>query len=243
MPGCGGSPSAPEPTPTPTAPAPQTTAVTYSGTFQSSDGSFGSLSVTANIPVSLVARVSGSSHPSAVATATGTLKRGGGDTVTLSGTFDTATNRFALTGGGFTVAATVEASAAGTVVNGSVTTPTTQGTVVAVPPPASGTLITYCGNYTGDAHGTIVMVRSDSVLTILAAEAGAPAPFSFRGTLTGTDVFFKFDYAPPDVGSTTGTGTLVGGVMSGPWSATYVEAGRTIQEHGDWIVRAGSCPL
>lgn len=179
----------------------------------------------------------------AVATASGTLKPGGGGTVSLTGTYDTITGRFTLTGGSFTVTATVTATADGNVLNGSITTPTTQGAMVALPPPASGILVNYCGGYTGDSQGTLVMTRRDSKLIALVSEAGEAADFAIVGTVTGTAVFFKFDYQPPDVGTTTVIGTLNGSTITGTWVANYVEAGRPVENRGDWNVRAGSCPL
>lgn len=242
VPACGGSsPSAP--TPTPSGQTPQTTTITYSGTFQNSDGSFGSITVSSEVASTTAVVVDGSSHPRAVATATGVLKPGGGGSIPLTGSYDTVTKRFTLTGGPFAVSAAVSSTGDGNVLNGSITSPSTQGAVLALPPPASGALINYCGNYTGDTRGSLVMTRRDAKLFALVSEQGAAADFSITGTLTGNDVYFKFDYQPPDVGSTTVTGTLSGSTMSGTWVANYVEAGRAIIERGDWTVRAGSCPL
>lgn len=239
---CGGSsPSAPDQTPT--TPAPQTQTVTYSGTFQSSNDSYGSITLSAQVPVGLLSTVDGVSFTRAIATASGTLKPGVSATIPLSGTYDTATGKFAVTGGGFTVNATVTATADGNVLNGTITTATTQGAVVALPPPATGTVITYCGNYTGDGSGTLVVTRRDNKLVALVAEKGSPAPYSITGSLTGTAVLFQFNFAPPDVGTTTVTGTLNGSVITGTWVSNYTENGRPITERGDWVVRAGSCPL
>lgn len=241
-PACGGSsPSAPEAAAP--APAPQTTAVTYSGTFQSSNDSYGSITLTAQIPAAMLASTGGTSAPRAIATATGTLKPGINTTIPLTGTYDTSTGKFSVTGGGFTVNATVTSTPDGNVVNGTITTPTTQGAVVALPPPANGTVVTYCGNYTGGTTGTLVVTRRDNKLIALVAEKGAPAPYSINGTLNGTAVDLSFTWAPPDVGSTTVTGTLSSGVITGTWVSHFVEGGKQLSEHGDWVVRAGSCPL
>jgi hypothetical protein len=193
--------------------------------------------------VALFAAVDGVSAPRAIANATGTLKPAINTSIPLTGTFDTATGKFAVTGGGFTVNATVTSTPDGNVVNGTVTTATTQGAVVALPPPAGGSVLTYCGNYTGGTTGTLVVTRRDNKLVALVAEKGAPAQYSINGTLSGTAVDLSFTWAPPDVGSTTVTGTLNGGVMSGTWVSNFVEGGKSLSEHGDWIVRAGSCPL
>jgi hypothetical protein len=241
-PACGGSsPTAPDPTPV--TPAVQTTTVTYSGTFQSSNDSYGSITLTAQVPAAVLASSDGASFPRAVATATGTLKPGGSGSIPLTGTYDSVTGKFTVTGGGYTVNATVTSTPDGNVLNGTITTATTQGAVVALPPPPTGSLITYCGNYTGGSTGTLVVTRRDNKLVALVAEKGAPAPYSINGTLTGTAVNLSFTWAPPDVGSTTVTGTLEGGVMSGTWVSNFVEGGKPLSERGDWVVRAGSCPL
>lgn len=239
---CGGSsPSAPDATPS--ASTPQTTAITYSGTFQSSNDSFGTITLTAQVPVAALAAVDGVSLPRATASATGTLKPGISASIPLTGTYDTVTGKFAVSGGGFTVNAAVTATPDGNVLNGTITTATTQGAVVALPPPATGSVITYCGNYTGGTTGTLVVTRRDNKLVALVAEKGAPAPYSINGTLNGTAVDLSFTWAPPDVGSTTVTGTLNGGVITGTWVSNFVEGGRQMSERGDWVVRAGSCPL
>lgn len=242
---CGGSsPTSPEPS-APTAPTPQTTAVTYSGTFQLAAGGYGAVSLTANVPLATLAATSADFRPMATATATGTVRPGGSaQALPITGTYDTVTKKFEMTGSGFTVSATVSTTADGDTVNGSVSNGQSQGAVVAVPAPATGAPpTTFCGGYTGDTRGTLVMVRKDNKLFALVAEQGAPADFSIVGTITGTDVFFKFDYAPPDVGSTTVIGTIDGGTISGTWTASYIEPGRgQVNERGDWLVRAGNCP-
>jgi hypothetical protein len=195
------------------------------------------------VPAAVLAATDGTSAPRAIATATGTLKPGGNASIPLTGTYDTATTKFTVTGGGFTVNATVMVTTGGSILNGSITSPTTQGTVVALPPPATGTVITYCGNYTGGSGGTLVVTRRDNQLVALVAEHGAPAPYSINGTLNGTAVDLSFTWAPPDVGSTTVTGTLAGTVITGTWVSHFIEGGKQLSEHGDWVVRAGSCPL
>lgn len=237
VPACGSSPSAPDTTTPPPSTTPQTTAVTYSGTYQSSNGSYGSITVTAQVPVAILSSVTTAAQPKAIVSAVGTLKpAGGGASVALIGTYDTVTGKFTMTGGNYTISATVTPAADGNVLNGSVTTPTTQGTVVALTPPATGTIITYCGNFVGGSSGTLVVTRRDNKLMALVAENGEPAPFSIPGTLTGTAVDLSFNWTPPGVGRTNVTGTLNGGIMSGTWN-------NTDKQSGTWEVRAGSCPL
>jgi hypothetical protein len=239
---CGGSsPSAPDSTPA--ASTPQTTAVTYGGTFQSNNDSYGSITLIAQVPVASLAAVDGMSAPRAVASASGTLKPGINASIPLTGTYDTATGKFVVTGGGFTVNATVTPTADGAVLNGTVTTATTQGAVVALPSTSTGTVITYCGNFTGGNTGTLVVTRRDNKLVALVAEKGEAAPYSINGALNGTAVDLSFTWAPPDVGSTTVTGTLNGSVISGTWTSNSIEFGTPVSVHGDWVVRAGSCPL
>lgn len=239
---CSGSaPSAPGTSPPPSTPA--TTAVTYSGTFQSSNGSFGSINVTAQVPAATLLTVGEGVVPQAVTNASGTLKPGGGSTQALTGTYDTATGQFMLTGGTYTVAATVMSTEDGNVLHGTITTPTTQGAVAALPPPTSGTLINYCGSYTGDTRGTIVMTRHNSKLIALVSEVGTAADSVVKGTITGNAVYLKYDYPPPDVGTTIANGTLDGSVITGLWLAQFVEAGEPVEQRGEWTVRAGACPL
>jgi hypothetical protein len=242
-PACGGS--APTgPSSTPTTPAAQTSTITYGGTFSTSQGISGAINLTATVPVSMLSETNGLAAPRAVATATGTLKPVGGGVIPLTGTYDTVTRKFEVKGADFTISATITTETTGDVLNGTVTGGGGQGAVVAAPAPATGALTTFCGTYTGDTHGTLVMVRREQTLYALVSEAGAPADFSITGTITGTAVFFKFDWAPPDVGSTTVTGTIDGGIISGTWVANSVEPGRgAVVERGDWIVRAGWCPL
>lgn len=241
---CGGS-SGSSPT-SPTAPStPQTTTLTYSGTYQTAAGAFGSITLNAVISAATLAADSGGvSTPKAVATATGTLKPGGSaDSIPLTGTYDTTSKKFTVTGSGFAVSATVTTAGSSDTVNGSVSSGGTQGTMVALPT-STGPIVTYCGNFSGDERGTLVITRQNNSLVALISEQGSVAEYSVTGTLNGTAVLMSWDYKAPDVGKTTVTGTLNGTVMSGTWVANFVEPGiGAVVQRGDWIVRAGSCPL
>jgi hypothetical protein len=229
---CGSS--APASPTTPTTPStPATVAETYSGTV-AAGAEAGSIELTAQVPVAALALGDGQSRPFATATAVGTLRLMGGKVVALTGTYDTVTKKFTMSGGGYSITATLFNGELG----GIFITPTGQnGTVIAAPIVPGVTTLTYCGKTAGDVQATIVLTRTDNKLVGIGHN---PAPDgsqeTLKGTITGTSVSFSFGPSGGQIG--TFTGTLNGTTMSGSWNTTL--NGKP-DESGTWSVSTTGC--
>ena len=171
--------------------------------------------------------------------ATGSLSVDGKAPVPLSGSFDSASSTFLLTGSGFTVtgkagaagapagasslgALAATASAAATL-SGTVTGPDITGTATMSAASTGGgaTTTRYCGVYTGDDAGMVDvgLVGGLAVATV----AGMGGRFAMTGTVAGTKVTLTATGLEPGTGrqnTVTANLTLSGTTLSGTGSST-----------------------
>lgn len=229
---CGGSaiavpaPTAPTPaTPVPPAPPPiATTTVAYQGVFGS--GLFtGTVTLTAQVPVSATAGVTGNTRL-LMAGASGTAKFSGTSAtpVTLTGTYDTTTNRFLLSGSGWTIdAAVVDGRAAGTIA-----TPAGAGSVVAMVTTDSNPTSQFCGTYSGSESGKFLVVIKGGLASGVAAKDGEPGGITLAGSVNGNSVSLNWSWTEDSGGRGLATGTINGDAISGTWS-------NTVGRSGTWI--------
>ena len=227
---CGGSgagvaaPTAPTPaTPAPPAPPPPvaTTTVTYKGLFGS--GMFtGTVTLTAQVPVSAKAGLTNSATL-VMSGATGTAKFTGASTttVTLTGTYDTVTNRFQLSGGAWTIDVTVvDGSATGTI-----STPAGAGSVVAMLTTESNPASQYCGTYDGTESGKFLVVIRSGLASGVAAQDGQPGGITLAGSVNGNSVSLSWSWTEGSGGQGLATGTINGDAIGGTWTNTEGHSG------------------
>ena len=223
---CGGSssptgPSTPA-TPTPPAPPPPvaTTTVEYRGLFGS--GMFtGTVSLTAVVPVSATAYVPDTAQD--VASASGTAKFSGASTTTvnLTGTYDTATGRFTLSGGAWSIDATVvDGRATGTIV-----TPAGAGSIAALTSTASAPVSQYCGSYSGTESGKFLVVIRNGLATGVAAQDGEPGGVTLAGSANGNSISLSWSWTDGSGGQGLAIGTINGTTVGGTWSNTDGQSG------------------
>lgn len=228
--GCGGgsssgvsTPSGPTATTPVAAPAPvPTTTVAYSGIFAS--GTFtGTVTLSAAVPVSAVPAQAANFRPQAVATATGTARFTGATqpTTNLTGSYDTTTGRFMLSGGSFTVAATVS----GETVTGTIATPTGTGGIAAMRTTDGNQTTQFCGAYRGTESGKFLIVVRGNLASGVAAQDGEPGAIALDGSASGNSVTFGWSWTEGVGGRGTATGTINGTTASGTWSNTDRQSG------------------
>jgi hypothetical protein len=244
--GCGGGSSSSTASSSPTAPSSSTPAAStpvetadeeYIGTFAS--GTFtGTISLTAAVPINTATAESPRLQPRAVATARGTAKFAGANTqsVALTGTYDTTSKRFALSGGPWSVDATVADNAA----TGTVNTPVGAGGLAAMRSTAAEPATRYCGTFSGTESGkfTIIVsghrdVVSGSRVNGVAAQDGEPGSFAVHGGVTGTGISLSWSWNDASgQGSGIADGTISPTTAGGAWH-------NTLGHSGTWS--AGAC--
>ena len=230
---CGGSatgvptPTAPTPAtpapPAPPAPPPPvaTTTVTYQGLFGS--GMFtGTVTLTAQVPVS--ARAGLTNNATLVMSgATGTAKFSGASTmtITLTGTYDTETNRFLLSGGAWSIDVTVADGRA----TGTISTPAGAGSVAALVTTESNPASQYCGTYGGTEPGKFLVVIRSGLVSGVAAQDGQPGGITLAGSANGNSVSMSWSWTEGSGGQGLATGTINGQTIGGTWSNTDGHSG------------------
>lgn len=232
--GCGGSststtPTSPTAPATPTTPTPPvaTTTVAYSGLFAS--GLFtGSVTMTAQVPVSSAGSLA--NIATLAASATGTAKFTGASTTTinLTGTYDTVTGKFTLSTAGWTIEATVVNGVA----SGTITTPAGPGSVAALQTTESNPAVNYCGSYAGSESGKFLVTVRNGLASGVAAENGSPEAIALVGTVIGATVTLNWSWTEDSGGRGTAVGTINGTSISGTWS-------NTVNKSGTWSGSAG----
>jgi len=213
----------------PTSPA-NTTTLSFSGVFAGAHEG-GTLQLSAAVPAAIAISASRSdvayqSTGSPVA-ATGTLKIAGGSTITLTGTYNPSTKIFTMSGGSYSVTATVANNA----VAGSYTGPSTSGSVSALPAPSATSVTAYCGTFTGTEAGRWNVAISAGVITGTAATP--EGSIQLNGTVSGSAITMTWHPNATDVGSATGT--LAGTTITGTWLTN------TPGDHGTWNGSTGGC--
>jgi len=235
---CGGAsggastPASPTPSPTVTAPPPvATTTVAYTGIFAS--GTFtGTLTLSAAVPVSVTPASTPRVRPQAIATATGTAKFAGAtqSTVNLAGSYDTASNRFVLRGGAFSVDAVVSDET----VTGTIMTPAGAGGVAALRSTESSPATRFCGTYRGSESGKFLVVIRGSTASGVAAQDGDPESITLKGSASGNSVRVSWSWTEGGGGRGEANGTISGSTLSGTW-------GNTDGKIGTWSGSSAGC--
>ena len=196
----------------------------YYGSFANGSEN-GSMAVTFASAPSKVGAVAPSSS-AVIITLTGTLKIQGGATISLAGTYNTETDSFKISGGGYTFQGTY----ANGVITGSYSGPNGPGDF-ALTATTSGSVKIFCGNYTettptaGQHHGKLnIVVDGASITVLVRPDDGGGAVF--KGTLDGSavTVFFSGTAGPVLAqgtleSSTHMTGHYNDGETQGDWSA------------------------
>jgi hypothetical protein len=232
--GCGGSSTSPTPTSptaptTPTTPTPPvaTTTVAYSGLFAS--GLFtGSVTMTAQVPVSSAGSLANIATLSASATGTAKFSGASNTTINLTGTYDTVTGKFTLSTAGWTVQVTVVDGVA----SGTISTPVGAGSVAALQTTESNPVVNYCGSYSGTESGKFLVTIRNGLASGVAAENGLPGGVTLAGTASGNTVTLSWSWTEGSGGRGTAIGTINGTSLSGTWT-------NTDNQSGTWSGNAG----
>jgi hypothetical protein len=143
--------------------------------------------------------------------ATGTITPVGAAPITVTGTYVASTKAVTLSGGGYTIAGTIDGTGKllGTYIHS-----TTQGSVVAYQHTAANPVTVYCGTYTGDADGIWnTLIRGTSLSGVYDNVDGSDGYFT--GSVNGSSVSVTEISASP---GGTATGTISGTTLSGTWS-------------------------
>ena len=163
--------------------------------------------------------VAGESSPSlsaslnltVAASTTGTITPVGGAPVTVTGTYVASTKAVALSGGGYTIAGTIDNTGK---LLGTYTHSTAQGSVVAYQHTTANPVSVFCGTYSGDAEGIWNTVRRGTSLSGVYDNVDGSDGY-FTGTVNGSSVSITDVAYSPGVAY---IGTLSGTTMSGTWS-------------------------
>jgi len=173
---------------------------------------------------------------------TGTLKFAGAATVSLAGTFNSGTGTIAVSGGGYTITATLSSGK----VSGTYTGPNGTGSVAALPSGATtSTIQVFCGTYRGTDSfgggtprpkaGVFDLVRSGDTLTGATHETqGGGLDGTSIGQVSGTSVSLNFYDASGSLLGSAG-GTISGAAASGTYASTDGLA------TGTWSASTASC--
>src|SRR5881398_2160911 len=146
---------------------------------------------------------------------TGTITPVGAAAITVTGTYVASTKALTLSGGGYTVAGTIDNTGK---LLGTYTHSTAQGSVVAYQHTTANPVTVYCGTYTGDADGIWnTVLRGTSVAGVYDNVDGSDGYFT--GTVNGSSVTITDISASPGA---TASGTISGTTMSGTLSGNGV---------------------
>jgi len=167
--------------------------------------------------------VAGESSPSLSASlavtvapsATGTITPVGAAAITMTGTYVASTKAVTLSGGGYTIAGTIDDTGK---LLGTYTHSSTEGSVVAYQHTTTSPVTVYCGTYTGGADGVWnTLIRGSSLSGVYDNVDGSDGYFS--GTVNGNSVSITEISASPGA---TASGTISGTAMSGTLSGNGV---------------------
>ena len=150
------------------------------------------------------------------ASITGTIKPVGAAAIPVTGTYAASSGAVALSGGGFTIAGTIDNT-------GSLLATSTHssgaGNVVAYQHTTANPVTVFCGTYTGDADGIWNLARRGASLSGAYVNVPDGSHGYLPGTVTGSSISITV------AGGGTATGTLSGTTMSGTWSGGGVYGG------------------
>ena len=167
--------------------------------------------------------VAGESSPSlsaslavtVAASATGTITPVGAAAITMTGTYHASTKAVTLSGGGYTIAGTIDDTGK---LLGTYTHSSTEGSVVAYQHTTTSPVTVYCGTYTGGADGVWnTLIRGSSLSGVYDNVDGSDGYFT--GTVNGNSVSITDISASPGA---TASGTISGTTMSGTLSENGV---------------------
>jgi len=142
------------------------------------------------------------------ASTTGTIKPVGAAPISVTGTYDASTKAVAVSGGGYTIAGTIDDSGK---LLGTYTHSSAEGRAVAFQHTTASPVTVFCGTYTGDADGIWNLVRRGTSLSGAYNNVDGSDGY-LTGTVTGSSVNLTIEYGG------TATGTLSGTTASGSWS-------------------------
>ena len=209
---CGdsGDPIGPDPGPT----------TTFQGTVAGSGGQTGTLSVTIQGQASTAASVQAlfeslfvaTLHAQTTVQATGTLRLVGGTSVALTGTYNPSTKVLSLSGGGFTLNATVN----GALMTGTYTGPNGASGGLSTHSTAAGTVTAYCGTTSRGGVFNLAVASTGAVTgTFFVNEFGY-----ITGQVTGSTITIQH-------GDASSTGTISGSSVSGTSTTGNTWSGST----------------
>src|SRR5437762_13737822 len=155
--------------------------------------------------------VSASLDLTVAASTTGTITPVGAAPITVTGTYVASTKTVTLSGGGYTIAGTIDDTGK---LLGTYTHSTTEGSVVAYQHTTTNPVTVYCGTYTGGAAGIWnTLVRGSSLSGVYDNVDGSDG--YFLGTVNGSSVSLTEISASP---GETASGAISGTTLSGTWS-------------------------
>lgn len=236
---CSGGSSTSNPTPTtPSSPATPTTpttpaTTTFKGTIAGSDGSSGqsgtlSITIQAAIGTSSVSSIQSGTRtvgPLSVSEVSSTLRLVSGSTFSLTGTFDSSTNKVSLSGSGYTVTDTI--GAGNSVLSGTYTGPSGSKGGSSALNSTQNSVTAYCGTFQG--HGSGVF---NIAISAAGAVSGTTSPSDAGDqacVLTGQLAGRTLTLSCPGSQNGSATGTVQNGAVSGTVASGATFSGSVCQ--------------
>lgn len=200
---CGGSSSGTTPT---SPPSPDATATTFQGTVGSGSGQSGTIYITISAAASAQSTGVAAVTTKAASAVTGTVTLSGGSPVSLTGTFDSATNAVNLSGGGFSFTGRISNGA----LSGTYTAPSSGGAFSSLDA-TRGSVTVYCGTYRSSEDSGVfnIVIAANGTASGVTVPDGAQQACILSGQLAGTTINLSCS------DGTSGTGTLQNGTISG----------------------------
>ena len=168
--------------------------------------------------------LSASFNLTVAASTTGTITPLGAAPIAVTGTYVASTKVVTVSGGGFTIAGTIDDTGK---LLGTYTRSATEGTVVAYQHTTANPVTVFCGTYSGDAAGIWnTVVRGTSLSGVYDNVDGSDGDFT--GSVNGSNVSITaVAYSPGVTGSGTISGTTMSGTLSGGGFAVTWNGDRT----------------
>jgi hypothetical protein len=180
----------------------------FLGILSSDDASeSGSLQLTVSTGSPIVATPTGVALASVAAS--GSVKILGGATVSLSGTYDDASNALDVSGSGYSFTGAYDGNNR---LEGTYTGPSTQGVFVTARSDAS--TAAFCGSYAGDDQGLWNFVIDGNTLLGQAVSSASGTSAPLDGSISGNNITILV----PGTQQVLATGTRNGSNVSGTWA-------------------------